>query len=477
MILCNLVVICNMIDFILNDELISTACAPEETVLDFVRYMHHLKGTKIGCREGDCGACTVMVGTDQSGKMEYTTVTSCLMPLGNVHLKHLVTIEGIDPKGSQLSLVQECVADQNGSQCGFCTPGFIMSLTCFAISEGEKSIQNAVKSMDGNICRCTGYKSLERAAGQLTSSLDVNNKVTIEHSIQLNIIPLYFNSISERLKKISNDNTEKKPDNNLTLVAGGTDLYVHHRNTMIRTKANFQQPSRSGPSIFEEDGMIMLDGFTTVTQFLNSSLIRPLFPEMDKHIKLVSSTPIRNMATLAGNFVNASPIGDMTIYFLAIDAEILLEHAGNNWMPLRELYKGYKTLKKGKNEVLLAIRFKKPGPNTLFNFEKVSKRMHLDIASVTTACSLTIENGKITQALISMGGVSPIPMIVQVTSSYLVDLNLPLQEDELSELIRILQTEIAPISDIRGSKEYKRLLASQLLRAHLIEIQKKYAQH
>ena len=208
-IICNLDVIYNMIQFILNDELISTECAPEETLLDFVRYHKHLKGTKIGCREGDCGACTVMSGVLRSGKMEYETVTSCLMPMGNVVNKHIVTIEGISSKGTKLNLVQHCVADQNGSQCGFCTPGFIMSLTCFAISGEEKSQQNAVKSMDGNICRCTGYKSLERAAEQLANALEMQNIEATQGSDQLQIVPPYFTSIPERLKQLPKEQKEQ----------------------------------------------------------------------------------------------------------------------------------------------------------------------------------------------------------------------------------------------------------------------------
>lgn len=477
MILFNLDLIYKMIQFILNDELISTDCAPEETLLDFIRYHRHLKGTKIGCREGDCGACTVMTGVLRSGKVQYDTVTSCLMPMGNVRNKHIVTIEGINTKDHELTPVQTCVAEQNGSQCGFCTPGFIMSLTCFAISDEEKSSKNAIKSMDGNICRCTGYKSLERAADQLANYININNRNSPNGSYPQEIAPQYFSSIADRLEQLVRDQINVPPERNLVPVAGGTDLYVHHRHHLLKTKAGFPMQSGILNEIAEKEDYIVMDGSTTVTQFSKSTVIRSLFPDLDKHIKLVSSTPIRNMATLAGNFINASPIGDMTIFFLALEAEILLENAGNDWIPLKELYLGYKTLKKEKNEALLSIRFKKPLINSKFNFEKVSKRMHLDIATVTTACVLTYENEKISNAVISMGGVGPIPMCLTKTASFLIGYSLPLKEEEYNGLSQVLQSEIKPISDIRGSEKYKRLLAAQLLKAHLIEIQKKYAQH
>lgn len=466
-----------MIQFILNDELISTACAPEETLLDFIRYHKNLKGTKIGCREGDCGACTVMTGVNNEGKMEYQTVTSCLMPLANARNKHIVTIEGVASEDQDLNLVQSCVADQNGSQCGFCTPGFIMSLTCFAISDKVKSPENAVKSMDGNICRCTGYKSLERAAKQLANAIEIQSRESGEGPEQIEIIPEYFASIPARLDQLSHQGSLDPNERAHSIVAGGTDLYVHHRYKLLQDGAEFMQQSSSSSQIIEKEGYIQMDGSTTVTQFLNSPVIRPLFPDLDKHIKLVSSTPIRNMATLAGNFVNASPIGDMTIFFLALEAEILLENAGHDWLPLKDLYLGYKTLKKEKNEALIAIRFKKPDTSSFFNFEKVSKRTHLDIASVTTACTLSFENERISKAVLSMGGVAPIPMILPKTASFLIDFSLPLKDEEFNGLSQVLQAEIKPISDIRGSEKYKRLLAAQLFKAHLIEIKQHYAQH
>jgi xanthine dehydrogenase small subunit len=149
--------------FILNNSDIETDELSGSTVLDFVRYHKDLKGTKIGCREGDCGACTILVGELVDDKVRYRSMTSCLMPLANAAGKHIVTIEGINPTDGSLTPVQQAMVDESGTQCGFCTVGFVMSLTGACIDGSDK-----IAAIDGNICRCTGYKSIERAACRLS---------------------------------------------------------------------------------------------------------------------------------------------------------------------------------------------------------------------------------------------------------------------------------------------------------------------
>src|SRR4051794_27406389 len=160
-----------MIRFILNNEDISTSEPPGTTVLDFARYRKDLKGTKIGCREGDCGACTILVGELVGDEVKYRSMTSCLMPLANAAGKHIVTIEGINPEDGSLTPVQQAMLDESGTQCGFCTVGFVMSLTGFCLDKTEKTAELAISSIDGNICRCTGYKSIERAAASISRQL------------------------------------------------------------------------------------------------------------------------------------------------------------------------------------------------------------------------------------------------------------------------------------------------------------------
>src|SRR5688572_5809198 len=145
-------------------------------LLDFIRYHRHLMGTKIGCREGDCGACTVIIGEWMDDHIRYRTMTSCLMPIQHAAGKHIITIEGINPKDGSLTPVQQAMVEENGTQCGFCTVGFVMSLSWLSFNQSPATIDQAIASVDGNICRCTGYKSIERAAARICSALDANDK-------------------------------------------------------------------------------------------------------------------------------------------------------------------------------------------------------------------------------------------------------------------------------------------------------------
>src|SRR6187402_2952070 len=162
--------------FILNDQDIATDQPPGTTVLDFVRYRQNLKGTKIGCREGDCGACTILVGELIGNEVKYRSMTSCLMPLANASGKHIVTIEGINPTDGSLTPVQQAMVDESGTQCGFCTVGFVMSLTGACLDGSARSPEAAISAVDGNICRCTGYKSIERAAWKVSEQLTTNSE-------------------------------------------------------------------------------------------------------------------------------------------------------------------------------------------------------------------------------------------------------------------------------------------------------------
>ena len=228
--------------------------------------------------------------------------------------------------------------------------------------------------------------------------------------------------------------------------------------------------------ITQEGNKCIIGASATVTDLNDSAIINHAFPNFHRYAKLVSSTPIRNMATIAGNFINASPIGDFTIFFLALDAQVILTpspsplrgEGGFRTLPLRNLYKGYKQLDKEPDEIISKIWFELPGKNSLFNFEKVSKRANLDIASVNSAICITMKKDIIESASISAGGVGPVPMYLEKTSAFLA--GKILSEELIEEAIQIAQTEISPISDARGTKEYKTLLLGQLIKAHFITL-------
>ena len=440
-------------------------------LLDFVRYHQHLTGTKIGCREGDCGACAVLVGELRNDQLIYSSMTSCLMPLGNVAGKHIVTIEGINFPAA-LNPLQEAMAEEGATQCGFCTPGFVISLASFCLSDVEATLQNAIASIDGNICRCTGYKSIERAAANVAQVMNERNgEDPIGFVTTRKILPEYFSSIKERLQNLGSNSLKDSPAT-VTYVGGGTDLYVQKHDEIKNDPIHFLFDRKELNNITQEGNKCIIGGSATVSDLNYSPIINKAFPAFHQYAKQVSSTPIRNMATIAGNFVNASPIGDLTIFFLALDAQLMLRsqpqtaHSEGRirFVPLRKFYKGYKQIDKRPDEHIEQIIFELPAANSYFNFEKVSKRTHLDIASVNTAFYVTINDDLVESAGISAGGVGPIPIYLQKTSSFLIGKNL--FEETVDHAIEIMNTEISPISDARGSKEYKSLLLEQLLKIH-----------
>lgn len=456
-----------MITFILNNKIIRTSHKTGMTLLDFVRYEQRLTGTKIGCREGDCGACTVLVGTLNNNHVTYQSITSCISPLGNAHNKHIVTIEGTNLK-SELTTAQIAMKDNYATQCGFCTPGFVVSLTGFALSNYEKNYNNALDAISGNICRCTGYKSIEKAAYEVCEKLDFNeSQMPIEWLIKNNFVPEYFKEIPNKLKSLINENNEPS---GAVFVSGGTDLYVQQADNLIDNHVHVIADNKALKEIKIKDNMCTIGSGTTVTELWNHAELNSYFPNLKKHLKLVSSEQIRNMASFGGNFVNASPIGDMTIFFLALNSDITIinSQGKERKLDLKHFYKGYKSFGLSEGELIKNIIFKIPTTNTKFNFEKVSKRTHLDIASVNSALSITVEKGHIKEAHVSIGGVAPIPKYLHKTSSFFKDKSLSVEL--VLKANAILQKEISPISDVRGSSDYKRLLARQLLFAHFIEL-------
>jgi len=462
-----------MIRFILNDTLVEST-APEGTVmLDIVRYHQQLKGTKIGCREGDCGACTVLVGELNGEQVEYKSMTSCLLALANVEGKHVVTVEGLNME--KLSPVQRAMVDESGTQCGFCTPGFVVSLSGCCLTNTKTDTDAALRCIDGNICRCTGYKSIERAAVSVAHQLaQKDTKDPIGWSVKNGFLPAHFEGIKERLQAIAKE--ERTSSGTAMTVAGGTDLYVQKHDSMHHTSVRSVMNDATLKGIRFEGYQCIIGGASTAADLLNSAELKRMFPTLEQHLLLVSSTPIRNMGTLAGNFVNASPIGDLTAMFIALDSTITLgtpalsrSHVGDDRsIKLKDLYKGYKQLEKSPEEILTSVRFRIPDGNTRFHFEKVSKRTYLDIASVNTAIRLELDGDTIREAYMSAGGVAPTPKYLANASTFLKGKTI--SEETVRAAIEVVNEEIAPISDARGTADYKRLLLRQLFFAHFIEL-------
>jgi xanthine dehydrogenase small subunit len=458
------------IRFILNNEEICTREPVGMVLLDFIREHKRLLGTKIGCRQGECGACTVLVGSLEHNRLTYRAMTSCLMPLGNAMGKHIVTIEGLN-RGT-LTPVQQAIADGGASQCGFCTAGIVVALTGFCLNGNRTGDDSAIAAIDGNICRCTGYKSLERAAAVIENAVaHIDERGHIAWLVQRGFVPEYFTGIQKRLKAmLEKIRTEEARAGSTThYVGGGTDLYVQRPEEMEHEPMEclFDSPGLKG--IGHENGRCSIGGATTAEEMRQSSLINEIFPDISAFMKRVASTPIRNMATVAGNLINASPVGDLTIIFLALDSEILLNNRGNRRaMLLKNFYRGYKDLNKEPDEILEAVVFDIPQTKALTSFEKVSKRTHLDIASVNSAVCLAMEHNVISKAGVSSGGVAPVPLYLEETSSYLKGKEIT--KETVRKAAQTALGEISPISDIRGSATYKRLLLRQQIYAHFAKL-------
>ena len=457
------------ITFILNNDFVSVKIDPAVVLLDFIRKEKHLTGTKEGCKEGDCGACTVLVGNLKNNKLEYHSVNSCLLPLGNVNNTHIVTIEGLN--SANLTHIQTEFIKEGGSQCGFCTPGFIVSLTGYLINNEVYKIDAALNAIAGNICRCTGYTSIKRAVNDVLNKFNPtqdNGLDKIALLIKSNTLPDYFSGITERLKKLQNSKSKEQRNGAKYFIAGGTDLFVQKPNELLEQQISFIK--NKNLSYIKVDNSVCQVGAATTFEIINDSTVfQNYFPKLKNYFDLIASLPIRNSATVGGNIINASPIGDLTIVFLALNTTVVLSDGNTRRkVLLKNLFKGYKQLDKTDDEYLEYIEFKSPAQNSYFNFEKVSKRTHLDIASVNSAMYVEVDNDIISSIHISAGGVSPIPLYLESTSQFLIGKKIKMES--LVETLPIIQSEISPISDIRGSADYKRLLLNQLFKAHFIEL-------
>jgi xanthine dehydrogenase small subunit len=453
------------IRLLLNDRVVELDVATGTPALDVVRDHLGLKGTKHACREGDCGACLVLLGElAPSGDLRYRALTSCLLPIGEAVGRHLVTVEGL--AGAGLGPVQRAIVDEGASQCGFCTPGFVVAMTGHLLNTTSFDSQEALIALAGNLCRCTGYASIRRAVGRLLEELHASVGTAPDRVAALTaagVLPPYFTGITERLLALEAIPPESAAGG--PLVAGGTDLYVQRLHELEPATPRLLLRERpSGIQI--EDGDVVLSATTTAEDLKRSAVLRDILGEISPFVDLICSEPVRQRATIGGNIVNASPIGDMTIMLLALDAELDLDRDGaRRRLPLRNLYHGYKQLDLGAGEIIESVHFPVTRASGRFNFEKVSKRRYLDIASVNSAAWIRQEGGRIAQAFVSAGGVAPIPMRLAATERLLTG------ERATAALARravaVARSEIAPISDVRGSAEYKRLLLGQLVLAHL----------
>lgn len=498
------------IRFFLNGQETSATLAAGCLVLDYLRGHARLKGTKEGCREGDCGACTVLIGELQGNRIAYRPVTSCLMPVAELAGKHLVTIEGLNAENP--TPPQQAILDTGATQCGFCTPGIVVSLHGLLLNRRNAPPRSETRrALSGHLCRCTGYRSLKASGEGLLG--EVGEARSMKDLVAAGCFPSYFLGMPAKLRQLQRKE-KKRPGRDTVpmvaisgqerpiaesgevgralggegagrdgagrgpgeppnaagwLVAGGTDLYVQCGEKLAESpvRALNMYPEMRG--IRRRNGHLCLGALTTFEDLAEDAQFRQMVPDIREYMDLIASWQIRNRATVGGNVVNASPIGDVTILLLALDAELVLGSGDERRrVPLRSFYRGYKKLDKAPEEILTEIEIPIFDQNTRTHFEKVSKRRWLDIATVSSAVRLRLQDDLIAELSLAVGGVAPIPLLLRRTSDFLR--GKPVEIEVLRRGLDIAQEEISPISDVRGSAAYKRLLTRQLIAAHFLRL-------
>lgn len=525
-----------MIPLLLNDTEIVLDLPAGHRLLDALRGTLRLTGTKEGCREGDCGACCVLWGVPERDAVIYRVVPACLLPCGELHGTHVVTIEGLsrtgrpqgDPghgaltgpeaSGETLTPVQEAFLEFGAAQCGFCTPGFIVALTGYLLCAESLDPLEAEEAVAGQLCRCTGYSSVRRALARLCERLDRDACAStagdplerVRWLISEGVLPETFLDAPRRLAALAGLAEGASPatpappaphgqpapapapealasgSSRPRIVGGATDLYVQ-RPEEFEDASDLLLLSRRADlhGIRVEAGRCRIAGASTIEELRRCRALRAALPALDGWLRRVASLPVRTRATLAGNLVNASPIGDLAILLLALDAEVTLEAAGardpaesprterpslasaRRTTPLRAFFHAYKRTARQPGELIAEIAFDLPGADTRVSFQKVSRRPRLDIASVNGAARITVRDGRIVCAELAAGGVAPVPLHLARASAHLT--GRPLEAAAVREAADVADAEISPIDDVRGSALYKRLLCRRILYAHFLE--------
>ena len=469
----------NIIKFIHSERIIEIRNPdPNETLLNFVRTKLKKTGTKEGCAEGGCGACTVVLGELKNNDINYKAVNSCIAFLPTLAGKQLILVEDLISEKNLLHPVQEAMVKYHGSQCGFCTPGFIMSL--FSMFKNYTKLKNEIinDSIAGNLCRCTGYKPIIKAAKSLNSKNKVdhfykNKKKTISllKKIGNESIAIYNKGkryfapryVSE-LKKIIKRNT------NSQLLSGGTDLSLSV--TKERKDINsiiYMNSIKELNYINNNNKYIEVGATTPLTDF--EIYIKKYYPDFNKILKRYGSIQIRNVATIAGNIATASPIGDNLPLLLALDSKVVLQGIKKSKIiPINDFFINYRKTKLKEGQFIHSIRIPIFNKN-IFKAYKISKRFDDDISSVCAAFNLTIENKKIKDIKIAYGGMAATPKRAIYCERVL--LKSLITNKIIDKAKNALEKDFSPINDMRASGRYRKIIAKNLLEKCFLEINEK----
>ncbi len=466
------------IQFLRGGQPVSLAnVPPSRTLLEVLREDLGCTGTKEGCGEGDCGACTVVVGEAEGGRMVYRAVNSCIKLAHSIDGQALWTVEDLADADGRLHPAQQALVQSHGSQCGFCTPGFVMSMFGMYqnhVARGETITRElAQQELSGNLCRCTGYRPILDAAQQMAAlpavSLDEADLLSklelLAHVSQGPEADLAYQSP----RTLAGLLAARAAHPGAQLVAGCTDVglwvtKLHKqfdqvldvsRVAELRRVEDYPQHIAIGAAV------TLADGFAALVAGR---------PQLARFAARFAGLPVRNAGTLGGNVANGSPIGDAMPLLIALGASVVLMSVrGHRELPLEKLYTGYRKNVMAADEVLAWIKVPKPVASERLSVYKISKRYDDDISAVCLAVNLKIEGGTVTHASIGAGGVAATPMRALQTEAALAA--RPWTLATVQQAIITLRAEFSPISDMRASGAYRSEVLGNLLQRFWLESQ------
>lgn len=457
------------------------------TLSQYLRISRGLTGTKIVCSEGDCGSCTVLCGrpNDSHCSLEYLSIDSCIAFMFQLDHCHIVTVEGIagppdrtTVESQSLSAVQQSMVQCHGSQCGFCTPGFVVAMTGI-LEENEQPDQDQWRyGLTGNLCRCTGYTPIVTAGQQ--AALLPPRRINDLYPPQ-EILATFSAAHTGPIEITDGDQTVYCPTTidqataylhqhpGATIVAGATDMGVRFNKGHLKT-GHWLDLNRVGElAHFEVTGDAIVAGArATWADFEHATAER--VPEFYNIVSVFGSPQIRHVGTIGGNLINASPIADSMPFLMVSDTELTLTSAGGSrTVNINDFYTGYKQFDLKPGELLTGVRVPLPDPAAKLRLYKVSRRHDMDISTFTAAILITTNGDQITSAKIAYGAVGPVVLRLPKTESYLVGRTL--DAATMTAAGEIAVGEITPLTDVRGGKDFRLQLAKNVLLKFLAQSQ------
>jgi len=463
-----------MIQFLLGDEAIQAdGFAPETSLLDYLRIHRGRTGTKEGCASGDCGACTVVLAEPEGDRLRYRAVNACITLLGTVHGRQVLTVEHLGEPGA-LHPVQQAMVDCHASQCGFCTPGIVMSLFAWHHSPPPHNRETALTALSGNLCRCTGYRPILDAATQIAGQpcedrFEQNATLTLARLHELSAVGSLQEGASHAWLPTTlvelDDLLQRHPQ--ARLIAGGTDLALEATQSLKPFPQLIHLDQVSELQRLESNPTHLLIGAARTYADCLDALAE--FPGVAALLERLGSLQIRQRGTLGGNIANASPIGDMPPVLLALDARLHLRRAGSvREIPIGEFFTGYRKTVLQPGEYIEAVLIPRLRNNQRLRVDKVSKRRDDDISAVCLALRLDFDDGGIVRtARVACGGMAATPLRGARAEAAL--LGRAFDADAVLAAQAALPEDFQPIDDLRASAAYRLKVAQNLLQRALLE--------